>query len=388
MKRPTSVSLSLLLMAIALTGYSYDYPLIDTGQVNAYNLSGEAVDRTNDQTLIGQDADYSSSDFSFVNNGDGTITDLNTGLTWLQEPSSEKFDWQGAVDYCDELVYAGRSDWRTPSLKELITIEDFSQGWPYINTNYFTFGDRTIEKSLQFWSSNEYFIGTTHDGAKTSFGLNFATGHIKGYPAEGDITEPVATENSKTDTPPPGDNPLTKYVWAVAGDAYGINDFHDNGNGTVTDKATGLMWMQVDSGTGLDWENALSYSENLAYAGYTDWRLPNIKELQSIVDYSGVYPAITAQYFQVTDQDAYFWSSTSAYFSNATEEQSKYYWAWYVAFGYAVNPEGEDVHGAGAVRFDNKYEGGPAGEDSERIYNYARPVRTINTYVSGWNELY
>lgn len=84
------------------------------------------------------------------------------------------------------------------------------------------------------------------------------------------------------------------------------------------------------------------------YLGYSDWRLPNIRELQGIVDYSGSYPAIDTTYFNITDIDSYFWSRTSAYFSPASPG---YYYGGYVAFGYAVGTDGEDVHGAGAVRY-------------------------------------
>ena len=70
----------------------------------------------------------------------------------------------------------------------------------------------------------------------------------------------------------------------------------------------------------------------------------------------------------------YFWTSTSA----GSTAASDYYYAWYVAFGYAVGPDGNDTHGAGAVRFDTKVEGGTAGEDEERGYNYVRLVRDAN----------
>jgi len=56
-------------------------------------------------------------------------------------------------------------------------------------------------------------------------------------------------------------------------------------------------------------------------------------------------------------------------------ESPDYYYAWYVAFGYAVGADGNDWHGVGAVRFDTKVEGGPPGKDPERIYNYVRLVR-------------
>ena len=65
-----------------------------------------------------------------------------------------------------------------------------------------------------------------------------------------------------------------------------MNDFVDNGDGTITDHATGLMWTKVDGGSPMNWEDALAYAEDLDAAGYDDWRLPDAKELQSIVDYT------------------------------------------------------------------------------------------------------
>jgi hypothetical protein len=63
-------------------------------------------------------------------------------------------------------------------------------------------------------------------------------------------------------------------------------DAHYNGNGTITDNVTGLMWQQADDGITRDWENSLSYCEGLSLGGHIDWHLPNAKELHSIVDYS------------------------------------------------------------------------------------------------------
>ncbi|GAB4533408.1 MAG: hypothetical protein Fur0018_22730 [Anaerolineales bacterium] len=67
----------------------------------------------------------------------------------------------------------------------------------------------------------------------------------------------------------------------------------------------------------------------------------------------------------------YFWTSTSARF----QADQPFYYAWYVAFGRAVGPDGGDVHGAGAVRFDTKSPDGPAGEGGERYDNFVRLVR-------------
>jgi hypothetical protein len=340
--------------------------VVDSGQDSTYNSNGITKESAPDGPLFGQDADYRGTPFAFMVSADKTtVRDLNTGITWERTPSSGQRSWQGAVNYCERLQFSGHDDWRLPSLKELLSIEDFSDGWPYLNTDIFSFGRAAITKDLQYWSNNFYKVGTTHNGAPSAFGLNYATGHIKAYPSSG---------GGGMGGPNSG-----KRVRCVYGHPYGENQFTDNGDGTISDRATGLMWMKVDSGKGLEWRDALSYAENLEFAGHDDWKLPNVKELQSIVDYSGVYPAINQAFFDISDKDSYFWTSTSAYFSkSAGKERFNKHWAWYVAFGYAIGPDGTDMHGAGAVRFDTKKVDGPMGEDAERVFNYARAVREID----------
>lgn len=116
----------------------------------------------------------------------------------------------------------------------------------------------------------------------------------------------------------------------------GSAGFRDNGNGTVTDITTNLMWQQCSdglSGTGcatgtlsiVTWDNAISYCEGLSLGGFTDWRLPKIKELQSLVDMTrATAPTINITYFPNTQ--SIYWSSTS-YAPSTTN-------AWIVEFGY------------------------------------------------------
>lgn len=353
---------------------------------------------------------------AYEKNGDGTVTDLNTGLMWEEIPTTEGFDWNDAKEYCENLELGGYDDWRMPTAKELFSISDFSSGWPYLNTDYFSLVDNEhVDKSEQYWTANQY-VGYTEEGQYTAaFGVNHATGHIKAYPGEapeggrpqgpppGENKAPQGQDVEGHRPPPPGEgqgnggengnrpkgNPMLKHVRAVRGNSYGINNFVDNGDGTISDTATGLMWAQGDSQEGMDWGDALAYAENSKLAGFSDWRLPNVKELQGIVDYSYapnakdpdlVGPAIDPMFScsEITnengDQDyPYYWTSTSARF----QKGKPYYYAWYVAFGRAVNAQGIDSHGAGAVRFDTKHENGPAGEGGERYYNYVRLVRDI-----------
>jgi hypothetical protein len=89
----------------------------------------------------------------------------------------------------------------------------------------------------------------------------------------------------------------------------------DNSNGTVTDESTGLMWQQETiKNNMMSWRQALAYCEGLNLGGHTDWRMPTIKELQSLVDYSRYNPAIDTTYFP-TAVSSLYWSSTT-YASN------------------------------------------------------------------------
>lgn len=349
------------------------FPVTATGQTTCYDDAGaEMACAADGEAFYGQDANFLAGDaMSYTDNGDGTVTDEATGLTWQQVPSSADMTWQEAVDYANELELGGFDDWRMPSAKELYSIADFSTGWPYLDTTSFSLASGEVTKDEQYWTSN-YYVGTTVEGGSdAAFGVNAVTGHIKAYSAE--ATGPVGG----------------KYIRAVRGDAYGENSYVDNADGTVTDEATSLMWAQSDDAVELDWEDALAYANSSVLGGYDDWRLPNVKELQSIVDYTkspsatdedAVGAAIDDVFTstpitnEAGDSDyGYYWTSTSANFTSG----EPYYYAWYVAFGRAVNGEGLDFHGAGAVRFDTKTEEGPDGEGGERYTNMVRLVRDV-----------
>ena len=232
----------------------------------------------------------------------------------------------------------------------------------------------------QDWSATEY-TGKTMNGNPTVFGVNFADGRIKGYPKEMRRREGMKTN--------------TLYVRYVRGNpAYGKNDFKDNGNGTITDKATGLMWSKADSGTGMNWESALAWVQKKnaeEYLGHNDWRLPNPKELQSIVDYLRV-PAIN-EIFNISKlsdgEYPFFWTGTS-HLEGPVDRQgtAAVYFSFGRALGWMQIPPGRgefklmDVHGAGAQRSDPKtgdplqfpHGRGPQG-DVIRINNFVRCVR-------------
>jgi hypothetical protein len=384
------------------------YPIVDTGQNTFWNSNGEEIAApVEGDAFYGQDAQFAGNAPSYQDNGDGTVSDLVTGLMWTQSPDlngdgtineADKLTLAEAVASTSKVTVGGYSDWRLPTIKELYSLINFSgvdprlddtdpsSQTPFIDTRYFKFGygdfdagERIID--AQFATSTLY-VDKTFLVLQTMFGVNFADGRIKGYP-------PSISYGQWTEA--------NFYVLYVRGNpAYGVNSFKDNGDGTVTDEATLLMWSQDDSGAGMNWEQALAWvqeknAEN--YLGYNDWRLPNAKELQSIVDYTRA-PAVTNSpaldpLFNATpitneagqDDYACYWSSTTHLGSarNAGEQ------AVYISFGRTMGKMfglWMDVHGAGAQRSDPKagdpldYSDGfgPQG-DAIRINNYVRLVR-------------
>ena len=86
--------------------------------------------------------------------------------------------------------------------------------------------------------------------------------------------------------------------------------FTDNGDSTITDSRTSLVWQKQDDATVRTWEDAITYCEGLTLGGQSDWRLPNIKELKTIVDNTKAIPAINSTYFPNT-QSSLYWSSST-----------------------------------------------------------------------------
>jgi hypothetical protein len=362
-----------------------DYIINETGLTGFYNDRTAIAEPGTGEAYYGQDAHYPGNQFSFRDNGDGTVSDLNTGLMWQKSNFRLAFTSYGDyrtrmkifLDSINSLgLLGGHDDWRVPTVKEQLSIADFSgnvKEWvPYIDTDVFDFifpsenintfdppGTRKID--AQHISANKY-AGIVNNREEGFIAFNYADGHIKTYRYHGRQTD----ENGY-------------YLKLVRGNQdYGVNRFHDNADGTVSDLATGLMWQKRDDGVARDWAGALSYAENLELAGHTDWYLPDVKELQSIVDYSRNNPALNTAFLEMSDPEGWFWSSTT--YLGITNRLGIY-----IAFGKAVNYRGVDTHGAGALRGD--FKSGDPGDwpqglgpqsDEVRIHNYVRAVRRID----------
>jgi hypothetical protein len=382
----------------------FTYRIADTDQSDCYSSTARISAPLAEDPFYGQDAQYNGNQPSYTDHGNGTVTDNVTGLTWSKGVDQQKVSLAEATAIADTMTLGGYTDWRVPTIKELYSLILFSgytgsgrdmytvpdDAVPYIDTAYFDFlyGDVTDQQERYIdaqWLSSTIYTSTTMNGDSTLFGVNFADGRIKGY----GYSNPLRPLREKLF--------FARYVRGNT--SYGINIFLDNGNGTVSDLATGLMWQQADDGEARNWEDALAYAEGLELAGYNDWRLPNAKELQSIVDYTRC-PAITDSpaidpvfgVTEITDPDGYdgqypyFWSSTT-HMDGPLD--MKYSHAAYVAFGEAqgvMNGVLLDVHGAGAQRSDPKAGDpedypqffGPQG-DVRYVFNYLRAVRDISS---------
>ncbi len=364
---------------------------MDTGIRKFYGNRSVISTPSRGRRFYGQDAQYRGHQPSYTDNEDGTVTDRVTGLMWQQD-MGRKMTWADGMATARISKLARYTNWRVPTIKELYSLMLFTGRHGgrsgrdtviYIDTEYFkqplgnrSAGERIID--AQTWSATRY-TGRGMGGSEAIFGVNFIDGRIKAYPQR-DLR---SRREAK------------RYVRFVRGNKeYGRNRFRNNGDGTVSDRATGLMWQQADDGKARDWEDALTYAEGLEQGGYIDWRLPNAKELQSIVDYSRSPQATSSPaidpVFQTTRIDApdgqlqypYFWTST-----NHQDGRNHYDSAVYIAFGRALGRmRGRvmDVHGAGAQRSDPKTGDpddypqyfGPQG-DMRVVFNAVRCVRDI-----------
>ncbi len=250
------------------------FKMPDTGQHSSFT------------STQGEDADFVINPLSFTDNGDGTITDNTTLLVW-QKVDGGEMTYENAVTFCNNLTLAGYSDWRLPTGIELFSINNYSRINPALDTVYFT------KTQAEYWWTNEKL----HTDSTKIWVVN-AGGGIGAHPK----TETVSAGGNKKFHVRAVRNPITT--------TFSVPHFTDNGNGTITDNYTKLVWQKVQSSNAMTWEAALIYSTNFSLAGKSDWRLPNIKELQSLNDVSLINPSFNHNYFTAIISGDY-WSSTS-----------------------------------------------------------------------------
>jgi hypothetical protein len=305
-------------------------PVAQTGQNICYAASGVAIPCTG----TGQDGELEYGvawpEPRFVPNADKTMTDNLTGLIWSNDSIIVYKDWQSALDYVKNLNsgtgYLGHTDWRLPNINELESLINKGesnnatwlngQGFSNVHTN-------------SCWSSTTYANGTSNawyvgmDGGGVDGGNKYAnyyvwpvrggqfgafgslalpkTGQTVCYDAGGAIIDCKGTgQDGELQT----------------GATWPITRFVPNADQTITDNLTGLSWSNDGGNLLKNWQGALDYVKNLnsgtGYLGHTDWRLPNINELESLIN-KGVNNNATwlnGQGFSNVPAN-YYWSSNT-----------------------------------------------------------------------------
>jgi len=260
----------------------------DTGQVRCYDDEGNQIPAPKEKDkFFGQDGSFNIEPMSFTKmrgesheitddssweNALRLIKDNNTGLIWeVKSPNpgeinymNDKYNWHDAQAYIERLNkknYGGFDDWRMPNREELRTIVNYNDTIPAIDRKYFP---NTAPDF--YWSKDRKEPYTSN--LKMVWGIYFAYGCSICY---------------LQDTP--------FFVRAVRGGynrAFGDVSryaFKDNGDGTITDSNTGLMWKK-DENPDMNLVDALKYCRELRFGGYDDWRLPNMRELPTLLDLS------------------------------------------------------------------------------------------------------
>ena len=294
------------------------FPLADTNQRLCYDDHAEMTCPSEGADFYGQDAQYgwdvtNDSTVRFARDTttvstNPVVTDNVTGLMWqgcaagLTDASCATgtvatYTWADALLYCDGLSYGGYIDWRLPDEYELDSIVDAGKDAPSIDTPAFP-----ATPSNHFWTS-----ASLSGSPSIAWYVSFSAGDVQSF-----------------------DKSSTYYVRCVRGGPTPqprrfTRDTSVSGYPVVADSTTGLEWQGCTAGwmgddctsddttvTGdtFTWQNALSHCGNLSWAGHSDWRLPNRKELRSIVDNHLASPSIDTTAFPATPSYG-FWSSSS-----------------------------------------------------------------------------
>lgn len=325
--------------------------------------TGQTFDAT---PTFGEDSDYSINPPAYTDNGDGTITDRVTGLMW-QKVDAGEFTWDSSVTRAASVTTGGYSDWRLPTPTELMSIMLYNGGGsPALNTSFFP--SNPAGAAEYWWTSDLYGTDATRVWCVNAGG--------------GLGPKPKAETIGAGGT-------LRYHARYVRGARPGNgHNYVNNLDGTITDTDTGLMWAQVPS-TPVNWQGALAYAENLALAGFTDWRVPNIKELQTLTDYTlatattaatALAPLNRVLFPTLTTPATAYWSSTVLRGGGANAAVTS---AWLMEFGLnntipAAN--GPQRNAQGIISYE-------VMTSSYRVFAVRGPVATAESGTTGTARL-
>ncbi len=266
--------LLLAINAIAQNKKSVMLKLPDTGQQTSYTLT------------FGEDADFNiNPPFYFLNNA-AILTDTLTGLMWQRADAGE-MTFENALNYADTSTLAGYTDWRLPNAIEAFSILNFQTQNPTVDLNYF------IKTNAEYWWTSDLQVNDNSKVWVTNAGGGIGN-HAK--------SETISAGGIKKFH--------LRLVRTLKAKLINADRFAKLADGTVYDSLTNLIWQKTPYADTLTWEQALAYADTLTQSGYSDWRLPNIKELQSIQDNTAINPALNTNYFNVFGRKK-FWSATT-----------------------------------------------------------------------------
>lgn len=306
-------------------------PVPKTGLSRCWNTAGDEVkcDGTGDDADIDAGVDWPEP--RFTDNEDGTVTDHLTDLVWLLD--ADRFGevtWEQALEKAKFLAAGGHGltdgskagDWRLPNIRELRSLLDYSAVAPMIpEENPF----ENVQNAI-YWTSTTLASAptlawmTTLGIGPAVFDLKFnscrmwpvrgtgrvaKTGQFQCWDSQG---QPIACGGTGQD----GD--------LRAGVAPPVPRFVANGDGTVMDKLTGLVWLETANPFGWrTWQQALDDCNALCDGRHGlsdgseagDWRLPNVLEFESLIDYGRFAPSLPPDHpFRDVGPTSY-WTSTT-----------------------------------------------------------------------------
>ncbi len=253
------------------------------------------------------------------------VRDNLTGLTW-EVKTSENYDdrltWEEADEFVGELnsdKLGGHSDWRLPTVSELAFIIDRGTHSPAISREFFSDITALADSDVFYWSSTieEDDPSTDEDESANVFYVDLRGGKIDSF-SHLSPSEEISFYLAR----------YKRHIRAVRGRNTYRTYFVNNGDGTITDRVTGLMWQEKPpyqlGGEGeiydlKDWKSSLAYCEELDLSGYDDWHLPDINELVAMVDYAKKKPAL----------DTAFSGGSTSYWSSTTRTKDNMH-GWYV----------------------------------------------------------
>lgn len=346
-----------LLLSPALV-FSGTVQLPRTGQTYCYNSSGTVINCSG----TGQDGDLLRGaawpDPRFTDNGNQTILDNLTGLIWAKDGNVMKtrdsvFDrdgalgdgrvtWYHALDYIKKLnqeIYLGHNDWRLPNVVELESLvnpattnsadwlNSPNQGFSNVQINDYWASTTSAGNVGTAWKVS-MSDGSVNDVSKSFFspyylwpvraGGSGSSSSVISVPRTGQITCYDASGSSTVCTGTGQDGEF------LTGAAWPEPRFVDNGDQTMLDRLTGLIWTKngkapgpAACGPGMPktWQGALDYVQCLNannYLNRNDWCLPNRKELWSLVHAGQSSSSAWLVTQGLSDvQAGYYWSSNT-----------------------------------------------------------------------------